>query len=144
MNVTVVPTTVGGTKAALALAASLAARFHAYIQIVAPQVVPYPLPLSRPAVPAPFTAEKLRSLASVVDLPTRVQIVVCRDRRQALEQVLKPGSLLLMGLDKHWWPTRDERLARWLTGKGHTVIQVSPNIRGRNGTIQSEMPNSSH
>src|ERR1700694_4244398 len=55
LDVNVVYTDVPGTLASLRKAGGLAANLRARIQLIVPQVVPYPLPLSRPSAPREFS-----------------------------------------------------------------------------------------
>jgi hypothetical protein len=51
-----------------------------------------------------------------------VQIFLCRDRFETLAAVLKPGSIVVVGGRKRWWPTKDETLARQLRRAGYEVL----------------------
>ena len=123
INISVVFTSVDSTLSALRAAGTLASSLGARITLLVPQVVPHPLPLENPPVSAQFNEARFRVIVSRSPVQARVRIYLCRDRTQALKSVLNPGSIVIIGGRKRWcWPTRDERLARWLRRAGHEVI----------------------
>ena len=122
LNIAVVFTSVESTLAALKEAGSLANSLGARIKLVVPQVVPYPLPLETPPVLVEFNEHRFRVIASESPVETSVQIYLCRDRFEALISVLQPGSIVVLGGKKRWWPTKDELLARQLRRAGHEVV----------------------
>ena len=71
---------------------------------------------------APLVYDQLRVIADKSAVETIVRIYLCRDRWQALEQALRPRSVVVIGGRKRWWPTRESRLARRLRRAGHEVI----------------------
>jgi hypothetical protein len=122
LNIAVLFTSVESTLAALKEAGDLANHLGAQITLVVPQVVPYPLPLQSPPVRAEFSERRFRVIASESPVETTVQIYLCRDRLAALETALRPGSIVLLGGRKRWWPTKNEILARRLRRAGYEVI----------------------
>ena len=122
LDVTVIFTSTPATVAALRRAAELAARLEARILLVVPQLVPFPLPLHQPPVPVEFNEARLREIAAASSMPTAVRIYLCRERITALRMALRPGSLVVVGGRKRWWPTAESRLARILRREGHEVI----------------------
>jgi hypothetical protein len=122
LNVTVVFTSVAATIAALRHAGALAHRLHARIVLIAPQVVPYPLPLETPPVLLDFNERRFRVIASESPVETSVQIYLCRDRFETLISVLAPRSLVVIGGRRRWWRTREEGLAWKMRRAGHEVI----------------------
>lgn len=122
LNITVVFTSVESTLAALKEAGHLANSLGARIRLVVPQVVPYPLPLESPPVLVEFNENRFRVLASESPVETSVQIYLCRDRFETLAAVLKPGSIVVLGGRKTWWPTRDKSLAGKLRRAGYEVV----------------------
>ena len=90
--------------------------------VVVPQVVPHPVPLEKPPILIEFSENRFRVLASKSPVQTSVQIYLCRDRFEALTSVLKPGSIVVLGGPKRWWPTKDEILGRRLRRAGYEVI----------------------
>jgi hypothetical protein len=122
LNIAVVFTSVSSTLAALKEAGNLANSLGSRITLVVPQVVPYTLPLESPLVPLEFNENRFRVMASKSPVETSVRIYLCRDRFQTLTSVLNPGSILVLGGRKRWWPTKDEALARQLRRAGYEVL----------------------
>jgi hypothetical protein len=122
LNIAVVFTSVDSTLAALKEAGDLANSLGARIKLVVPQVVPYPLPLETPPVLVEFNENRFRVMASQSPVETSVHVYLCRDRFETLAAVLKPGSIVVLGGKKRWWPTNDERLARQLRREGYEVL----------------------
>ena len=122
LNIAVVFTSVESTLAALKEAGDLASSLGARIKLVVPQVVPQPLPLDTPPVLVEFNENRFRVMASESPVETSVQIYLCRDRFETLTGALKPGSIVVVGGRKRWWPTKDETLARQLRRAGYEVL----------------------
>ena len=122
LNVTVVFTSVEATLVALKEAGALASSLGARITLLVPQVVPYPLPLETPPVLIDFNMKRFRVIASQSPVETSVQIYLCRDKFETLASVLSPGSVVVLGGRKRWWPTREKSLARKLHAVGHEVV----------------------
>jgi hypothetical protein len=122
LNISVVFTSVESTLIALKEAGNLANSLGASIMLLVPQVVPYPLDLETPPVLVEFNENRFRVIAKQSPVETSVQIYLCRDRFEALTAVLKPGSIVVLGGKKRWWPTEDQRLARRLGRAGYEVI----------------------
>src|SRR3984885_5180006 len=122
LNIAVVFTSVESTLAALKEAGRLASSLSARITLVVPQVVPYPLPLETPPVLVEFNENRFRVMASESPVETSVQVYLCRDRFETLRSVVKPGSIVVLGGRKRWWPSKDERLARQLRRAGYEVL----------------------
>ncbi len=129
LDVTVLFTKVPATLRALKTAAELAHNLNARIRLLVPQVVPYPLPLEMPAVPAEFNRKRIQTLASQGSIETRIELCLCRDRDAALCQALEPEALVVIGSRKSWWPTAEKALARRLRSLGHNVILVDSPVR---------------
>jgi hypothetical protein len=123
-EVVVMFTDVPGTLKALKTAAELAHNLNGRIRIVAPQVVPYPLPLENPQVSTEFSERRFQTIAYQSCIETRVDVRLCRDRGDALCQALEPEALVVMGVHRSWWPTSEKALAGKLRRKGHQVIVV--------------------
>ena len=122
LNIAVVFTSAESTLAALKEAGTLATSLGASISLVAPQVVPYPLPLETPPVLVEFNENRFRVMANESPVEANVRIYLCRDRFETLAAVLKPGSIVVVGGRKRWWPTGDEILARRLRRAGYEVL----------------------
>lgn len=122
LNIAVVFTSVESTLAALKEAGQLANSLGARIKLVVPQAVPHALPLETPPVLVEFNENRFRVMASESPVETSVQIYLCRDRFETLTGALKPGSIVVLGGKKRWWPTKDETLARQLRRAGYEVL----------------------
>ncbi len=125
-HVTVVFTTVAATLTALRTAGTLAKDMDAQIAVVAAEAVPFHLPLHEPPVPLVFLEQQLLALARVARVErdeVRIEICLARDRRACLQQALRPHSLIVIGGGRRWW-SRERRLERWLSARGHHVVYV--------------------
>jgi hypothetical protein len=127
LEVNVIFTSQQGTAVALKAAAALALDLGACVRLQAPIVVPYALPLEKPLVPVGFTSDLLSSLVCEMkrpDLECTVNLLLCRDRFQALAEVLKPNSLVVIAGRKRWYSTEESRLAKRLRSAGYQVIFI--------------------
>jgi len=124
LDISVVFTSVDATLAALKEAGNLASALGGRITMLAPQIVPYPLPLTSPPVRVDFNERRLRVIASNCRVETRVSIYLCRDPLETLQAVLKPHSLVIVGSRKSWWPSAEKRLARKLRHLGNQVVVI--------------------
>ena len=124
LNISVVFTSLRGTLRALRQAAALAAPMAANITLLVPQIVPYPLPLESPPVLLDFNEKRFSTIADESHVETKVRIYLCRDREQALGNILEPRSLVVLGGHKSWWPSAEMRLANRLRRAGHEVVFV--------------------
>jgi hypothetical protein len=116
-------TTERGTLAALHAAFRLSIDLRARIEMIAPEIVPYPLPLNRPPVALSFLENRYRSLLEQCGVAARIQIRLCRQPREAIASALNPESLVVVGASRRWRPT-EERLCGWLRSQGHFVTIV--------------------
>ena len=94
--------------------------------ILAAQIVPFPLDLEHPPVSADFAREELSELAYEQGMDVAVKISLCRDRVETIRKSLPPGSLVLIGARRRWWPNRERALARVLRRDGHRVLLITP------------------
>jgi hypothetical protein len=97
----------------------------ARIRLVVLEVVPYPLSLDRPDVPLPFTHQRFRTLAESVPIETKVDLHLVRDPDKALDFILEPRSVIIIGGRCPWWPTAQGRSAKRLKRKGHIVVYAA-------------------
>jgi hypothetical protein len=123
-EVLVLFTTVPETALALRRAAGLASQLNARIELIVPEIVPYPLPVDRPPVAPSFLTNRYRTMVQQAGIDADIRICLCREPRAALATTLKPGSLIMIGIRPRWWLTRETRLARWLEAQGHRVVVV--------------------
>lgn len=127
LEVHVIFTDTNGTLAALNTAGNLASNLGARVNLVAAHAVPYVLPLDRPLVSVAFTEQKLlevESRGAPGPVDTKIRLILCRDKRQALLQALKPQSLVVIGGRGRWWFTWERRGASPLQSEGHEVISA--------------------
>ena len=82
------------------------------------------LPLDEPPVPFEFVIRRLKETTENFPMLLGISAYLCRDPLVALKRVLSRNCLVVMGLRKRWWPTRDERLARKLRHAGYNLISV--------------------
>ncbi len=122
LDVVVLFTTVAATLGALRSAARLAHGLNTRIRLLVPHVVAYPLSIDAPAVPQAWLARRFRTLAEQASVETAVEICLCRDRRDAVRSTLRPGSLVVIGGRRRWWPTREQRMATQLQNEGFSVV----------------------
>jgi hypothetical protein len=122
LNISVLFTSVEATLAALRTAGGLAERLGARLTLLVPQAVPYPLPLESPPVLLDWNEHRFTVIARQSPVETTVRIYLCRDRMEALDAVLPPRSIVVVGWRRGWWPTAEKRLARSLRRCGHEVI----------------------
>jgi len=124
LDLVVIMTTVKATIPVMKIASSLADGLNPHIWLLAFQVVPYPLPLEQPPFPPSFSERNLRRIATESHVESTFRLYLCRDRWQALTTILNPRSLVLIGTERNWWPTGEQRLARRLRFAGHRAILV--------------------
>ncbi len=122
LEILVIYTEAPGTLAALRMAEGLTQKLDAYIRLIVTYEVPYTLPLTQPAVPVQFLEDQIRQLARKTKLDVAAEIYLCREKKRALESLLEPHSLVVVGGRKRWWRTADERLARVIRRHGHDLI----------------------
>src|SRR5256885_715792 len=99
------------TIAAINRASTLLRGLNGHISLVVANTVPYPLPLENPPVSLDFNKHCLLEIAQASPVETTVHLYLCRCRSEILTSVLKPGSLVVIGSRKRWWPTWEKRLA---------------------------------
>ncbi len=122
LEITVIFTSAEATVAAIDRAAALLNGLKGRISLVAAHSVPYPLPLESPSVLLDFNKRRLIEIASESPVETTVDLYLCRWRLETLASVLKPGSVVVIGGRRRWWPTLEKRLARGLEHYGIQVV----------------------
>jgi hypothetical protein len=122
LEIFVVSTSAELARAALKKAGTLASRLGARIQVLVVQAVPYTLPLSASAELLSLDEGLIRKIADECQVATTISWCMCRDEWQTLKDALNPKSLVVLGVRRRWWPTREMSLARKLRRAGHEVI----------------------
>lgn len=128
LEVNVIFTEPQATAVALESARSFARGLGACIRLRAVIVVPVRLPLEQPPISVRFMEQCLRNLAGLLDPDgpeLTIHLYVCRNQVEALLQVLKPNSLVVIGGRKHWWPTMASQMAGALRANGRRVTFVN-------------------
>src|SRR3984885_13046466 len=90
-------TGVGKTLDELWSARRLARDLDAHIEIVVPEIVPYPLLLDEPPVLRSFWNHRYRTIVEQAGIDTSIHVYLCREPREALASVLAPGSIVVIG-----------------------------------------------
>ncbi len=121
-EISVIFTSFDATAAALKMAGTLVKGLSAHINLVVPQIVPYPLPLDTPQVLREFCERRLRDITNESPVHTAVLVYLCRNRLATLTAVLNRGSIVVIGGRRRWWPTPEKSLARKMRRSGHEVI----------------------
>jgi hypothetical protein len=127
LPITVLYTTREGTLAALKASVVLARDLEVTLGLIITEVVPFRLPLDQPRVSVGFLKrcqEALVAEAGLEGAEIRVQICICRDRKETLGRLLPAPSLIVLGGRRRWWPTREQRLETFLARLGHQVVFI--------------------
>jgi hypothetical protein len=124
LEIAVLFTSAKATLAAIETAAALMKGLEGRLSLIGAQTVPYPLPLDKPPVSLAFNTKRLLEVAanSRLDIDISVQVCVCRCRSAMLLTLLRPGSMLVIGGRKTWWPTWERKLAKELRRDGLDVV----------------------
>ena len=125
LRVNVIATTDKATVRALQAATCLAANLGAQIALIAVESVPSSCPLQKPPVSVSVLERRLCGLvydAGIFEEEIRIRLCLCRDQRAALQRILQPNSLVVLGGHDHRWSGRYRHLKEWPSGCGHQVI----------------------
>jgi len=121
LEVVVLFTTAPVTQLALRSAARLADGLSANIRLLVPSVGPYPLALNQPPISSQILSCGLRNIAQQAEVPCTIDIRLCRDRRDTVEQALSAGSLVVIGQKPGWWQRSERTLVDRLLRQGHQL-----------------------
>jgi hypothetical protein len=108
------------TRAALTAAGRLSAGLHPLIRMVRTQIVPFPLQLESAPVSTAVLRQQFVPLAE--EFGAHLQICFTRDQREGLLHTLAKDSVVVIAARRHWWKSREERLANWLRRNGRNVV----------------------
>jgi hypothetical protein len=120
LEIIVIFTNIPDTLCATKTAASLAGGLGAELRIIVPQVARNAVQQFQPD--RNVRLHHLRTLAGHHKITTRIDIRYCENRSRMLQEQLSPGSIVVLGGKRHWWQTRENRLAQSLRSAGHTVL----------------------
>ena len=134
----VVFTDTEATRVAIRAATRLADDLNARLVVLLAKVVPFPLPLHSPPVSQSFTDGVLSQLVNGHEAEITARVYLCRDRNQTIRNALEPGSLVLIGRRRSWWPPSTLLLGKLLKRDGHQVVVVDfPRAHaGRSGPVK--------
>jgi hypothetical protein len=121
-EVAVIFTKTSAMRETLRTAIALAENMSATVTLVVPQIVPHPLPLDQSPRASEFNEHRSRSVAAWAPEVTAIQICMGREADEAIDSVLPPRSVVVIGGPRRWWRSREERLARQLRRRGHDVL----------------------
>lgn len=125
LQLCVFATTDRGTAAALKAARDLSIGLNPRVTLLVPVPVPYPQPIDSPATSVAFVTGHYRALAEEAHVDVLVRVFVCRPESADLQGSVPPNATVLVGgTARRWWHTREQRLARRLTARGHRVLLV--------------------
>ena len=110
------------TREALRYAGVCIDALNVRVHLIDVHAVPFPCPMDCPPVSKEHSERRLLELAHQSRLPGRAHVVYARDQFQGLLGALPPKSLVVLATKKRWWPTKETKLARFLTGAGHEVM----------------------
>jgi hypothetical protein len=122
--ITVLFTTAMHTVAALRVSARLSAGLHASIRLLATEVVPFPLPASEPPIDKEWMTNRLRRLAEASGVNPEVQLLLCRNEREALLRGIPEDHLVLIGAATRFPWSHERQLARWLQKRRRNTLVV--------------------
>ena len=122
LEIAVLFTSQDGTAAAINRAAMLLRGLNGRISLLDMETVPHQLCLQNPPVSREFTKRRLLELANTSSVEITGYVYFCRCPFDALASILKPGSLIVIGCRKRWWPTWETKLGQKLRNAGYQVI----------------------
>ncbi|MBC7926939.1 MAG: hypothetical protein H7039_14920 [Bryobacteraceae bacterium] len=124
LTINVLFTDVDHTLVALKKAVTFAEGLSSNLRILAPVIVPYPLDVSACPVNRNHVEKRLRTIAGASEIPTRIEIIRCRDRVEALLATTRPDDLIVISWKKRWLWDETSRLARRLRKSGRNVVAI--------------------
>jgi hypothetical protein len=114
----------GLTRSALDLAARYAEGLDVRVTLMFVQIVPFPSTLEAPDIRCDILARRVRNKIGRTRFPLTIEVILARERNEALRAAIPEGSLVLLTTAKHWWRTSEERLARFLSKSGCSISLI--------------------
>ena len=122
-QITVLFTGLAPTLRAVAVARGLGRALGAQVAVVVVKTPKYPPRGGQAPTTRDAEAEALQMrLRATGDI--RYRVVAAPRTSEALSVALAPGSLVVVGGRRRWWPTPASRLCRLLEARGHYVLFV--------------------
>lgn len=122
-SLTVLATTVEGTRCALESAKRLTGDLDARVVLLVPDVRSYSIPFNPAGDDRLDIVAEHRTLVASLDLDATVLVCVCRRVTDVVRQMLGRSSLVIVGGHRGtWWPSREQRLVHRLIGEGYPVV----------------------
>jgi hypothetical protein len=112
------------TRSALAFAAKHAEGLNGRVTLMFVQVVPYPSTLDKPNIRCDILAQRLSEKIGSPGVPFAIEVILARDRNEALRSAIPAGSTVILTSVKRWWRTSEESLAHILSRNDCSVNLV--------------------
>ncbi len=119
------------TMAALRRASEWAEYLGGRVFLLAVRQVPFQLPLDHPDFLPEAFLNQLENLTDGLSHAVCIQLVLARDKRDSLRQLIPPDSMVVIAAERRWRKTEEERLARFLSRAGCTVSLLTFRRHGR-------------
>jgi len=123
LHVVVPYTTPELTQAALRHA-GVCTDLNVRVSLIDIQVIGFPCPLDQPPIHQKFSEKRLLDLFEPTGLSGAIRVLYTRDWLEGFRRVLQPRSIVILATKKHWWRTREKKLAQTLLKAGHDVMVV--------------------
>ncbi|PYV08285.1 MAG: hypothetical protein DMG07_26270 [Acidobacteria bacterium] len=91
------------------------------LRVIVVQEVPTALALDAPPVSNEFIIRKLLEVLAPSGVESKVEVLLCRDGREAIRSALASPALVVLVADGRGWLSRGMRLLRLLVRDGHCV-----------------------
>ena len=122
--VSVVYTGFDETLQAARVGAELATKMNVPLRIVHFRTVPRQLDVDRPDGLSPVETDAFATRLAEDGIAARVRVYLCRNEEKTIPYAFRPSSIVVMGGQPSWWPTRVERWRHALEAAGNFVVLV--------------------
>lgn len=127
--VSVVYTGFSETLRASRVGAALATKMGVPLRVVHFRTVPRQLDVNRPDGLSPIESEEFTTRLLEEGISARARVYLCRDETKTIPYAFKPHSIVVIGGNHSWLPTRIERWRHALQDAGHFVVLVEPSAQ---------------